>query len=253
MTRSIPLSRAVAQGIAGVGFCLLAFTCPSVASAFTPPNRGGGENTPLNLNSSGAGSAHTSSGGASIVRTIVGLAIVIAVIWGLAWILRQVKASREGGRRSGRSTSGLASVAALTLGSGRSVHLVRAGNEYVLLGSAEHGLVPINRYTEQQAREAGLLEDATATASRSRRSLLTALPAAVTAHTGTGLRDDASPPIYEAGPVVHDLGNEAREPRRDVIEHVNPPDSVRPPDSTMRPSSPSSDLVTRLREWTVRR
>ena len=36
------------------------------------------------------------------------------------------------------------------------MHLVRAGSDYVLLGSAEHGLVPIHRYTEQQAREAGL-------------------------------------------------------------------------------------------------
>ena len=36
------------------------------------------------------------------------------------------------------------------------MHLVRAGNDYVLLGSGEHGLVPIHRYTQEQAREAGL-------------------------------------------------------------------------------------------------
>ena len=89
------------------------------------------------------------------MRTIVGLAIVIAVIWGLAWIMRQVKSGRE----PQVATAGLASVAALTLGSGRSVHLVRAGSDYVLLGSAEHGVVPIHRYTEEQAREAGLLAD----------------------------------------------------------------------------------------------
>jgi hypothetical protein len=87
------------------------------------------------------------------VRTIVGLAIVLAVIWGLAWILRQVK-----GRRDPRvAATGLTSVAALSLSSGRSVHLVKAGNDYLLLGSAEHGLMPIHRYTEQQALEAGLL------------------------------------------------------------------------------------------------
>ncbi len=89
------------------------------------------------------------------MRTIVGLAIVIAVIWGLAWILRQVKAGAR--TRDASDRSGLASVAALTLGSGRSVHLVRAGNDYVLLGSTEHGVVPIHRYTEEEAREAGLL------------------------------------------------------------------------------------------------
>ncbi|HYM54410.1 MAG TPA: flagellar biosynthetic protein FliO [Solirubrobacteraceae bacterium] len=147
-----------------------AFACP--ASAFTPStpaSKAGGENTPLNLQPSSTG-AHTSSGGAGIVRTIVGLAIVLAVIWGLSWILRQVKAGRGGGD-SHQSTAGLTSVAALTLGSGRSVHLVRAGRDYLLLGSAEHGLVPIHRYTEEQAREAGLpLPEEPR--ERSRRSLL---------------------------------------------------------------------------------
>ena len=153
MSKSNLLSRAVAPVTAVLGACLLAFTCP--ASAFTPSSKTGGESTPLDLTTS-TGAAHTSSGGASIVRTIVGLAIVIAVIWGLTWILRQVKAGRDGGDAH-QSSAGLASVATLTLGSGRSVHLVRAGSEYVLLGSAEHGVVPIHRYTEEQAREAGLL------------------------------------------------------------------------------------------------
>ena len=38
------------------------------------------------------------------------------------------------------------------------MHLVRAGNDYLLLGSAEHGVMPIHRYTEEEAREAGLLD-----------------------------------------------------------------------------------------------
>lgn len=152
MTKPIPLFRAVATATAVLGACLLAYACP--AAAFTPPSKSSGESAPLNLGSSSS-AAHTSSGGASLVRTIVGLAIVIAVIWGLAWILRQVKSGRE----PQVATAGLASVAALTLGSGRTVHLVRAGSDYVLLGSAEHGVVPIHRYTEEQAREAGLLLD----------------------------------------------------------------------------------------------
>ncbi len=156
MTKPILLFRAVATATAVLGACLLASACP--AAAFTPPSKTSGENAPLNLNAA-SGATHTSSGGASLVRTIVGLAIVIAVIWGLTWIMRQVKSGREGGKDS-HSTAGLASVAALTLGSGRTVHLVRAGSDYVLLGSAEHGVVPIHRYTEQQAREAGLLADA---------------------------------------------------------------------------------------------
>jgi flagellar protein FliO/FliZ len=161
MTKPIPLFRAVATATAVLGACALAcalqgtYACP--AAAFTAPSKSSGESAPLHLNSTST-ATHTSSGGASLVRTIVGLAIVIAVIWGLAWIMRQVKSGREGGGDS-HSTAGLASVAALTLGSGRTVHLVRAGSDYVLLGSAEHGVVPIHRYTEEQAREAGLLAD----------------------------------------------------------------------------------------------
>ncbi len=88
------------------------------------------------------------------MRTIVGLLIVIAVIWGLTWILKQVKSGRET-RSVG---SGLTSLATLTLGSGRTLHLVRAGRDYLLVGSAEHGVAPIHHYTEEQARDAGLLD-----------------------------------------------------------------------------------------------
>jgi flagellar protein FliO/FliZ len=124
MTKSIP-SRAATQVAALLCGCLLAWAAP--AAAFTPAKSkgSGGENTPLALNTSTTGS-HTSSGGASIVRTIVGLAIVIAVIWGLAWILRQVKSGRE----PRIAATGLTSVAALPLASGRSVHLVKAGNDW---------------------------------------------------------------------------------------------------------------------------
>lgn len=199
MTKLIPLSRAAATAAAALGACLLACAQP-VSSYAKGTTVLGGENTPLNL-SSGAPVAHTSSGGASIVRTVVGLAIVIAVIWGLSWILRQVKSGRDPQLPS----TGLASVSALTLSTGRSVHLVRAGNEYVLLASAEHGVAPIHRYTEEEAREAGLV-----------------------------------PPEEEpAGP-------------RRALLAPRPAQSVRRHDP-MRMPSPSSGLIERVRELTVRR
>jgi len=201
MNKLIPLSRAAATAVAVLGSCLLVFPCPvSAATAAATPVPTLGENTPLNFNSSSSGS-HTTAGGASIVRTVVGLAIVIAVIWGLSWILRQVKAGRDPQAPS----TGLASVAALTLSTGRSVHLVRAGNEYVLLASAEHGVAPIHRYSEEEAREAGLLP-IEEPALRARRSLIPPR----TAEAGRG----------------HD---------------------------PMRMPSPSSGLIERVREWTVRR
>ena len=111
-----------------------------------------GENTPLHL-SAGTGVHTVSSGGStSIVRTIVGLFIVIAVIYGVSWIMRQAKRGKDG-RTSGR---GLSQLASLPLGSGRSVALVRAGQEIVLIGIAEHGITPIRTYTEAEAIELGL-------------------------------------------------------------------------------------------------
>ncbi len=149
-SRAAPRAALPALGMA-LGLAVLAHACP--AQAFTPSleaRRGSGATRPLALH----GSSHTSSGGASIVRTIVGLLIVIAVIWGLTWILKQVKTGRET-RSAG---SGLTSLATLALGSGRTLHLVRAGRDYLLVGSAEHGVAPIHRYTEEQARDAGLLD-----------------------------------------------------------------------------------------------
>jgi len=171
MTKSNPLYRAAATAAVATGACLVALACPALAAATSGGGKseGSGENTPLSLGSS-AGSTHTSGSGASIVRTIVGLAIVIAVIWGFSWVLRQVKARRDPHAPS----TGLTSIAALTLSSGRSVHLVRAGSDYLLLGSAEHGVVPIHRYSEEEAREAGLADviDVGQAAPKPRRALM---------------------------------------------------------------------------------
>jgi flagellar protein FliO/FliZ len=115
-----------------------------------------GENQPLNLPADGA-AAHAAVGGGSsgsLARTFIGLAVVVAVIYGLTWVLRQMKASKEE-----RSTGfGLSAEASIPLGPGRSVHLIRAGRELVLVGSAEQGVVPIRTYSEDEALALGLLE-----------------------------------------------------------------------------------------------
>ncbi|UGS33740.1 FliO/MopB family protein [Capillimicrobium parvum] len=121
------------------------------AYAYAAPT-GTGEDTPLNLPTSDPKPLGSGGGGGSLVRTFVGLAIVIAVIYGIAWVLRQVKSSREERTRG----NGLATAAVVALGPGRSLHLVRAGRELVLVGVAEHGVVPIRTYTEDEARRLGL-------------------------------------------------------------------------------------------------
>ncbi|HYB28427.1 MAG TPA: flagellar biosynthetic protein FliO [Solirubrobacteraceae bacterium] len=111
-----------------------------------------GENTPVSVGHTAATHAASSSGGgASIVRTIVGLFIVIAVIYGIAWIMKQAKKSKT--RPTGQ---GLSQVANLPLGSGRSVAVVRAGREILVVGVAENGVTPIRSYTEAEAIALGI-------------------------------------------------------------------------------------------------
>jgi flagellar protein FliO/FliZ len=143
------LTRALTTGGAAVLGCLL--LAPAAFAA-------DGESTPLNLPSQtkvNADQVAGSSAGGGLVRTIVGLAIVIGVIYGLYWVLRQVKASREE-RASGQ---GLGTLATLPLGPNRSLQLVRAGGEVVLLGVGEGGVTPIRTYGENEARALGLIGD----------------------------------------------------------------------------------------------
>jgi flagellar protein FliO/FliZ len=139
------LFRASAVALSGV---LLA---PALAGAAD------GEQTGLNLGEAAKEETSNQVGtsGGSIVRTIVGLAVVIGVIYGLTWVLRQVKASKS----DGAAGTGLETLATLPLGQNRSLHLVRAGDEFVLVGAGEHGVTPIRTYTEAEARAGGLIAD----------------------------------------------------------------------------------------------
>ena len=123
---------------------------PAVAAAAD------GEQTNLNLGDAAKEETTKQVGasGGSIVRTIVGLAVVIGVIYGLTWVLKQVKSSKT----AATAGTGLETVATLALGQNRSLHLVRAGDELVLVGAGEHGVTPIRTYTEAEARALGLLE-----------------------------------------------------------------------------------------------
>ena len=117
-----------------------------------------GEGTKLNLGGGDAGGEATEQVGASgtsIVRTIVGLAVVIGVIYGLTWVLKQLKASKG----ESAAGTGLETLGTLPLGVNHALHLVRAGDEIVLVGTGEQGVTPIRTYTEAEARAVGLLQE----------------------------------------------------------------------------------------------
>jgi flagellar protein FliO/FliZ len=130
------------RGVALTGALTLSHAVAALAAS-------GAESTRLNLG--GTSTAHAGgSTSSSLIRTIVGLFIVIVVIYGITWLMRQHK-----GGKSRASGSGLAPIATMPLGAGRSVALVRVGRELHLLGVAEHGVTAIRTYTEKEALSHG--------------------------------------------------------------------------------------------------
>jgi flagellar protein FliO/FliZ len=112
-------------------------------------------NLPLDQVQQQAGGGNSNSAGGGLMRTFFGLLVVVAVIYGLYWILKKVKEAKE----EQASGTGLHTLASLPLGPNRSLHMIRAGREIVLVGVAEHGVAPIRSYTEEEAYEAGLISD----------------------------------------------------------------------------------------------
>ena len=120
-----------------------------------PARAAEGEDTRLGLGAAPAeGAGQVGASGGSIVRTIVGLAIVLAVIYGLTWVLKQVKRSRE----ATESGTALETLATLPLGPNRSLHMVRARGEVVLVGAGEGGVTVVRTYREAEARALGLID-----------------------------------------------------------------------------------------------
>lgn len=85
------------------------------------------------------GSGESSSGGA--LRFIFGLVVVLGAIYGVHWLLKKWGQSRLQGV-AGRS--GVIDVVATTpLAQGRALHLVRVGEELVLVGATEQSITRI--------------------------------------------------------------------------------------------------------------
>ena len=114
------------------------------------------DRTPLGsaVTSAGGGSsastASTGSAGADVIRTIVGLAVVLAVIYGVYYLLKTAARAK-----AGRPDERIGVIATTPLAPNRSLHLVRAGDELILVGATEHSITPLRVYA---ADEAALVE-----------------------------------------------------------------------------------------------
>jgi flagellar protein FliO/FliZ len=92
------------------------------------------------------GQQSTTSASGGIVRMIVGLAIVLVVIYGVYWLLKAYRKSKL------TSSDGRLEVVATTaLAPNRAVHLIRVGEELVLVGSAEQGVTRLRVYGPDEA------------------------------------------------------------------------------------------------------
>jgi flagellar protein FliO/FliZ len=145
----------LAGGVAATTFILSAQTALAQTAASGAPKDTSKQplNLPTDQVQQQASNGGSNSGG--LGRTLIGLLVVCAIIYGLYWVLKQVKKARE----EQASGSGLHSLASLPLGPNRSLHMIRAGREIVLVGVAESGVSPIRSYTEEEAFEAGLISD----------------------------------------------------------------------------------------------
>src|SRR5207237_10725038 len=92
--------------------------------------------------------AASGGGTGAFVRMIVGLAVVLAVIYGIYWLLKTYGKSKK----SVQSDGPIDVVATTQLAPDRSVHLVKLGDELLLLGSAENAITPLRVYRPEQVR-----------------------------------------------------------------------------------------------------
>jgi flagellar protein FliO/FliZ len=146
--RRPPIAARLSRAFLAAGVCLLVLAPTALASAFER------DRTPLPAGVTGAsgsadaGAATGAGSGATgaIVRGVVGLFVVLAVVYGLYWLLRSAARSRSGG-----SDGRMEVVATTTLGANRSLHLVRAGGELIMIGVAEQAITPIRVYSQEEA------------------------------------------------------------------------------------------------------
>lgn len=122
------------------------------------------DRTPLPADVSGAGttSGHSTSvqaasgtGGAAL-RMLFGLAIVLAIIFVLYKVLKRSARKND---RTVDAHGGMTVVASTPLAPSRSLHLVRVGEELVLVGAAEQGVTPIRVYAADEVRRLGFDAD----------------------------------------------------------------------------------------------
>jgi flagellar protein FliO/FliZ len=115
------------------------------------------DRTPLPKSLTQPGAAHATSiasgTGSAALHMVLGLAIVVALIFGIYWLLKRTARRNDG---TVRDDGFIGVVSSTPLGPQRSVHLVRVGDELVLVGASEQSVTPIRVYSPEEARKLGV-------------------------------------------------------------------------------------------------
>jgi flagellar protein FliO/FliZ len=131
----------------------------SVPASIAAPSAGAGferDKTPLSAKLTGAdtgkegGSSADPVSSGSTLRMLVGLAIVLVLIYGIYRVMK--RSSNKGEPQPLQGDDWMTVLASTPLAQSRSIHLVRVGDEVVLVGTGEQGVTPIRVYTAEEAR-----------------------------------------------------------------------------------------------------
>ena len=124
-------------------------TAPAAKSA-KPAPADPNEKLPIPEGSDGPVSVSGDAGG-TLIRLVLGLGVVVGLIAGVWFVMKRIQRSRYPAMDD-RNTSGLIDVLATTsLGPNRSLHLVKVGEEIVLVGSTDQSVAPITRIGAEDA------------------------------------------------------------------------------------------------------
>lgn len=130
-----------------------------------------------------------SDGGGTLLRLGIGLVVVVALIAGVWYVMKRVQNNRYPGLEE-RGGDLIDIVATTALGPNRALHLVRVGDEIVLLGATDHAISTIVRVGAEDApglppigpRQPGEGDRARAVATATDTSLVERLRAMTTRH-----------------------------------------------------------------------
>jgi flagellar biosynthetic protein FliO len=139
---------------------VFALSC-ALTGAFAPAAAAAGfrrDRTPLPSDVSGTGGAHVathvaSGTGSAALHMLLGLAVVLALIFGLYKLLRRSAAKND---KTVRDDGFIGVVSSTPLAPSRSLHLVRVGDELVLVASSEQSVTPVRVYSKEEARRLGV-------------------------------------------------------------------------------------------------